>query len=108
MAENRRTKCVTFAYFKTCMSTPTANKRNTLLKLQHSFINKVYLQNETTYISLFAFDSLYSMPDMSSTYGASCRYLQWPGIYPPIGTFDAGTIGRRTSTFSHNRGPTEL
>jgi hypothetical protein len=46
-AENGRTKCVTFAYFKTRMSTPTASKRNTLLKLQHSFNNTVYLQNDT-------------------------------------------------------------
>ena len=59
MAENRRTKCVTFVYFKACMSTPTANKRHMPLKLEHNFNNTVYLQNETNmYISLFAFNKL--------------------------------------------------
>jgi len=79
------------------MSTPTANKRNTLLKLQTNFNNNVHLQNDTTHISLFAFDNLYSKLDMPSTNMASCR--QCAGVFPPIGAFDAGTIGRCTSTF---------
>ena len=45
---------------------------------------------------------------MSSTFGAPYRYRLCAGVFSPIGTFDAGTIGRSISTFSHSRAPTVL
>jgi len=82
---------VTFAYFKTCMSTPTANKRNTLLKFKHNFNNNVHLQND---IRIFHYLRL-------TTSTASWTCLLQMGLpvgsvseffFSPIGTFETASV----------------